>query len=260
MTESPRLPQASRVAWHAYLVAPFPSLARRAAIVTILLAVATASAACSAGTSEAPPAGHSLQPTIPATATSAPYSSRPMSEAEALSRRHEHLTEQAATAGLDVEALPALIRWTSPQDYGAALAACLTEAGFPATAETGGASLELSPSQTNAFWQAHVECDAKYSQHSYYTDVRPSPAALAALYESAKDATACLAEHGQPVPELPSLEVFNGRYFGTDPVLPWSEIDKQDSQSRTALKRLEQQCSRTPDMTKYLEHNPVPVQ
>lgn len=252
--------QTRRLPWHAGLVATLGRLARRVATGSILVAFVVASAACQASENGVTDPSRPPQTSSAPTAQSTPDSSEAMTEAEALSRRQEHLTEQAAGAGVDVASLPALVRWTSPQDYGAAMATCLTEAGFPATAETGGASLELPAAQQKAFWQAQVECDAKYTQHPYYTDVRPSPAALAAVYEWTKSTIACLAAHGQPVPEPPSLEVFTARYFGSDPVLPWSEVEKQEGQSRTDLKALEGRCPRTPDMTKYLEHNPVPVQ
>lgn len=134
-----------------------------------------------------------------------------LSEAEAEARRIEHLAALAEHSGLTIGEPPPLVRWVSPDEFGPAMADCLTSAGFPATsnADRRGYQVDSQAEQGSALTLAEFDCTAKFTIDARLLGGGPA-GWESVLWEYANDfLVPCMAEHGyQPQEVLPTRDVF----------------------------------------------------
>lgn len=91
-----------------------------------------------------------------------------MSDTEALRLRAEHLTRLAKIQEVTNPPKVDLVRWTTMEDVGPTMAACLRDDGFNAVA-VGGTGVEypdgITEAQMSAFSRANYVCASRYSIH-----------------------------------------------------------------------------------------------
>ncbi|MDO5646164.1 MAG: hypothetical protein Q4G21_10840 [Dermabacter sp.] len=144
---------------------------------------------------------------------------RTYTEAEKWERRQQWLASMASEMNIENPPEIDLIRWTTtPQDTGQAEAACLTEAGFPATYDevSGGVVFGdggVPDSQTGALYNASFTCYSQYTRvPGLLTDW--STDQLGMLYDYWTEAfVPCVEARGYTVEEPPSREVYVDTFF-----------------------------------------------
>lgn len=134
-----------------------------------------------------------------------------VSEAEAETRRTEHLAALAKHEGLTVDDPPPLVRWISPDEFGPVMAGCLTAAGFPATSngEPRSYAVDTQTDQGPALALAEFECTARFTIDARMLGDGPA-GWESVLWEYATDfLVPCMAERGyRPQEPLPTRDVF----------------------------------------------------
>lgn len=109
------------------------------------------------------------------------------------------------------------------------MAACFTEAGYPATVDGSGVSVP-SGSRDSAFMEVVQTCDATVGVVPYEP---PTPSFLREHYAEQMATKRCLEGEGYDIAEPPSEDVFVETYTTSEPWLPYTsivEIDVSDAE------------------------------
>jgi hypothetical protein len=138
--------------------------------------------------------------------------------------RDQALVQEAEALGVDVPTDIEFVRYISPDEFGAVLAACMTEQGFEAT-ETFDGGVRYAPipdEQGEAQREALIRCKVRYPVHPRY-HLPTTESELLMLYDYWVDVVVpCLADEGFEAPEHPSPETFVAAYLsGDDNVERW---------------------------------------
>ena len=137
---------------------------------------------------------HTWVPTVTITPVS-------MTEAEKVAWRARWLAATAEQAGLQDPPQVALVRWTEGNaDHDRATAACLTDAGFTASAASdGGVNLNVPEAQVDAFMLADYVCESKYTSDPVYSQEWTTDQLNLIFDYWTQFYLPCLQAHGVPV-------------------------------------------------------------
>lgn len=178
-----------------------------------------------------------------------PISHTQMSEAEARRLRAESLARMAAQYEIKNPPMVALVRWTTMEDYGPTMAACLKEAGFNAVA-VGGAGMEypdgIPESQKTAFELADYICSSRYSIHPRFVG-KYTAEQWALFYDyMAEFLVPCLRGLGKQVSDPPTRDTFIAQAVqGHRDWDPYAEASEKTGKLEDRL-RLAATCSKDP--------------
>lgn len=135
-------------------------------VVPGLLGLALLVSACGAETAESP-TSQAREWDVATWEPTEPVNVPPMTDEERMEARVEHLDSIRGEYNAQDLETPDLVRWTTFDDHGPAIAECLTDAGFPATSPFQGAIDVDSPGSAEArrvlnqqWWQ----CEAMFSE------------------------------------------------------------------------------------------------
>ena len=174
----------------------------------------------------------------------------PMSDDEAMQLRAKSLEELAQFRGVTDPPDVALIRWTSWDDVGSVVAACLRDAGFSAIGagtiimNPGG----IPPSQASAYGLADYVCNAEYTVHpKYAVPLTADQWGMVYDYDTQWEVV-CVAGFGVTASAPPTRETFVAESLqkGVAPWDPWGEAQQAFASSSQKMVSMTQACPPLP--------------
>lgn len=188
---------------------PIPLRSRRALVGLLGAAMLFTTSGCSS-TPDEPTTSAAPASWIP----SKPLSVPSMSTSEMMAVRETLLSDQAEQMGLGNPAIPALVRWTLPEEQLMVMQTCLVDKEFTVSLSNGGTGIQASiaPNQQSAYDLAFWQCDAMYSVDARLSQLPSDAEMVGHLWDYWDEfVIGCLAANGHPARrELPSRQVFAG--------------------------------------------------
>jgi len=207
-------------------------------------------AACSPPTSPDPSSSTSAPLTMAPWVPSQSITVAPMSDDEAMQLRAKGLEELVKAWNLTDPPDVALIRWTSWNDVGSVVSACMRDAGFNVI---GAGTIVMMPdgippAQSGAFDLANYVCNAEYTVHpKYAVPLTADQWGMVYDYDTQWEVV-CVAGFGVTASAPPTRETFIAESLqkGVAPWDPWGEAQQAFASSSDKMVSMTQACPPLP--------------